>query len=68
MGTGYASAFDDLLASGRRELEEMTGGGSEPRRDEERPVESKAAEPPRSGGGKVRQGSVRGIPFKVRLR
>lgn len=64
---GYSSAFDDLLARGRQELDRMTG------RDEPAPARTASApadQPPAAGAGKggaTIEGTVRGIPFRLRI-
>lgn len=63
---GYSSAFDDLLAQGRQELDRMTGRGD--------PAPAGAAPAPAdpvvAGAGRrgvTIEGTARGIPFRLRV-
>ena len=59
---GYSSAFDDLLAEGRRELERIAGQTTP-----ERPTTAPAT-PARPDGSHRLEGTARGIPFQLTIR
>ena len=60
-GSGYASAFDELLTSGRRELDRMTGQD----RDE---GQGRAQTPAEPRTGHAISGTVAGHPFRMRVK
>ena len=64
---GYSSAFDDLLAQGRQELDRMTGrtGAEAPAA----PAASapQATAPARGDGARTIEGTARGIPFRLKV-
>ena len=67
MASKYASAFDDLLASGRQQLDQMTG---RPPPSSAAPPLARAAavEPEPPAEGTVVEGIARGVPFRLRVR
>jgi len=67
MASKYASAFDELLASGRQELDRMTGRRT-PAPDAPAPAETTSQKPEAPAGAAVIEGTARGIPFRLRVK
>ena len=70
MASKYSSAFDDLLASGRQQLDALADRPSD--RPQPTPAAAVRAEVPveerRRGRGAVIEGTSSGIPFRLRVR